>query len=331
MIWLLFGIMLLAAAYVVARPIYAANKRWTPGLAAVVIVVLAVPAAVYTTIGTPVPPEQLASLEEMADALGQHLKENPQDVEAWKRLGQAYAQLEDFRQAAAAFDRVVALESPPSAQSLAELGEALLMTDGSDATGRPAELFESALALEPANPTALFYGGIVAIERGNTSLAADRWEALLALGPPPEIQDILRQGIAAWRGESAPPTAAAAEVPAGAAQRVLDVEVSLSPGADAAVARDATVFIIARDPDRPSPPIAATRRTVADLPARVSLSDADAMLPGRPLSSFEQVEIVARVSLSGQPAAQAGDWYGERTISASDGGAVEVVISEQLQ
>ena len=326
MIWLLLGIMLLAAALVVTWPMYRRERRLSPGLIASVVIVLGVSALVYSGIGTPVPPPPVAGVDEMVAALDQRLQENPDDVEGWKMLGRSYMQLENYPKAIAAFERAVAMESPASAQTLAALGEALLIEQGSAGSSRTVQLFESALAAEPANPKALFYGGIVAIERGDRKLAADRWEALLALSPPPEIEDILRLRVAEWRGETQPVT----QREAASTGKVIAVNVSLGPGAASAVSPDATVFVIARDPAQPSPPIAAARRTVSELPALVSLSDADAMIPGRLLSGFERLEIVARVSIAGGPAAQPGDWYGELVISDPGSAAVDIVIDRQL-
>lgn len=327
MIWLPLGLMLLAATLVVAWPMYRKERRLSPGLIASVVIVLGVSAVVYSGIGTPVPPPPAASVDEMVAALDQRLQENPDDLEGWKMLGRSYMQLENYPKAIVAFERAVAMESPASAQTLAALGEALLIGQGSAGSSRTVQLFESALAAEPTNPKALFYGGVVAIERGDRELAADRWEALLALSPPPEIEDILRLRVAEWRGETQP----AAQSGARSAETVIAVSVSLGAAAASGVSPDATVFIIARDPDEPSPPIAAARRTVAELPALVSLSDADAMIPGRLLSGFERLEIVARVSMSGGPAAQPGDWYGDLVVSDPGSAAVSIVIDRQLQ
>jgi cytochrome c-type biogenesis protein CcmH len=327
MIWFSFGVMLLAAALIVTWPMYRTEKRLTPGVSAAVVIVLGVTALVYSAIGTPVPPAPLASVDEMVAALDRRLQEDPDDIDGWMMLGRSYVQLQDYAKAVAAFERAAALETPPSAQTLAALGEAMLIDEGSARSIRTGQLFESALAVEPDNPKALFYGGIVAIERGDRALAADRWEALLALSPPPEIEDILRARVAEWRGEAKP----AVQGEAAATEQVIAVNVSLGPGAAAAVAPDATVFIIARDPAQPSPPIAAARRIVSELPARVSMSDADAMIPGRLLSAFDRLEIVARVSQSGEPTAEPGDWYGERTISRPGTAPVDIVIEKQLQ
>ena len=326
MIWFLFGAMLLAAALVVTLPMYRVEKRVSTGMIASIVVVLGVSAIVYSSVGTPVPPEPAASVADAAAALEQRLQDDSSDIDGWKMLGRSYMQLQNYPKAIAAFEKVAELEATPTAQTMASLGEALLIEEGSASRERVSQLFESALSLEPANPKALFYGGIIAIERGNRDLAADRWEALLALSPPAEIEHILRQRVSEWRGE----TQAVTRADATSAKAIVVANVSLAPGAASAVAPDATVFIIARDPAQPSPPIAAARRRVSELPAQVSLSDADAMMPGRPLSAFDRLEIVARVSLSGAPAAQAGDWYGEHTVSQPGSAPVDIVIGKQV-
>jgi cytochrome c-type biogenesis protein CcmH len=259
----------------------------------------------------------------MVAALDARLQQNPDDVAGWKMLGRSYVQLSQYQRAINAFERAVELESAANAQTLADLGEVLLLTEQEAQVGRASELFESALAIEPANPKALFYAGMAALQRGDRELAASRWEALLATSPPENIQEILRLRIAELRGE-VPADAAHAAVPAA----VVSVRVELS--ADAVAPSEATVFIIVRDPAQPSPPIAAVRRKVSELPSLVEIGDGDAMIPGRVPSGFAQLEIVARVSLSGQPMAQSGDWFGERTVAPGSGETFAVVIDSQV-
>ena len=320
MIWLLFGVMLLAAVLCVAWPLYRHERRLSPGLLAGVGTVLVVSAAVYSVVGTPVPPET-PDIGEMMASLEARLAEHPDDLDGWKMLGRSFMHLENYPEAVRAFERAVALEGSGNAQTLVSLGEAVLGSDREALAGRAGQLFENAVAVEPGNPRALFYAGMAAAARGDTALAADRWEALLAQSPPPEIQAILRERVAAWRGEGS-------EAAGSPGQPVVQVGVSLSDDARAAIGPDATVYIIARDPAQPSPPIAAVRRKVSELPLTVALGDADSMIPGRLLSSFESLEIVARASRSGQPMEQAGDWYGQQTIAA--GGTVQIRIEQKV-
>ncbi|MEE8344400.1 MAG: tetratricopeptide repeat protein [Woeseiaceae bacterium] len=327
MIWLILGTMLLAAAIVVVWPLVRHEKRLSLQSIAAVVVVLALSAGMYATIGTPQEKSagsEMASIEEMAAGLEQRLRDNPDDLAGWKMLGRTYFQLRDYDNAIQAFERAVQLESASNGQTLVDLGEAIWMQDPTTLTGRAGELFENAIAISPNNAKALFYSGLVAAERGERFLAADRWETLLALSPPEGIQEILQQRIAELRGEEMP----VQEVSAGP---IISATIELAPAAKKAVDANATVFIIARDPAQPSPPIAALRRRVAELPAIVALSDSDAMVPGRLLSGFSELEIVARVSISGQPVAQPGDWYGEETVRPAESGDILIVIDREVQ
>jgi cytochrome c-type biogenesis protein CcmH len=76
-----------------------------------------------------------------------------------------------------------------------------------------------------------------------------------------------------------------------------------------------SVFVFARAASGPPMPLAVKRLTVADLPAEVSLSDSDAMMPQLKISGFEQVQLVARISRSGN--ATAGEWIGRSPPLAS--------------
>ena len=330
MLWLYFGIMLLAAASIVLLPLYRKNYRLPAGYLVGVVIVIASAGALYVRIGSPGAdsgPAALPSIQEMVESLALRLEENPDDIAGWKMLGRSYLELRDFGKAIAAFERAVEMESGRDGQTLADLGEAMLMNDGSSLRGRAGDMFENAIAVSPNNQKALFYAGMAAIERGDHALGADRWETLLGTSPPPEIQEILRQRIAELRGEAPPP----AVPPPAADGPVVAVNVQLGAGAADTVQPDATVFIIARDPAQPSPPIAAVRRKVSELPLVVPLGDSDAMIPGRVPSAFAQLEIVARVSLSGQPVAQPGDWFGSEVITTAEKQESSIVIDQQVR
>lgn len=322
MIWIAFGAMLLAGALTVCWPLYRHAQRLTPAVALGVVSVVAISAGLYSAIGSPTAPSGQAampSVDDMVAALEQRLQDNPNDVAGWNMLGRSNIQLQRYDAAVAAFEQALAREGGGNGQTLADLAEAVLLASGEGVSGRAAELFEAALAAAPNNPKALFYGGIAAIERGEPRVAADRWDALLALAPPPEVQDILRRRIAEWRGE-----------PLAAGDITLSVDVQLGDRAASSVAETTTVFVIARDPEQPSPPVAAVRRQAGELPATVTLSNADAMIPGRLLSQFEELEIVVRASLSGQPVASSGDWYGSARVRTDEDSTVSIVIDQQV-
>jgi cytochrome c-type biogenesis protein CcmH len=133
----------------------------------------------------------------------------------------------------------------------------------------------------------------------------------------------MRQRIAEWRGQP-PPT------PVERPGAVVSADVSVSKEAAATLPAEATVFVIARDPNAPSPPIAVIRRRLSELPTTVELRDQDSMIPGRSLSGFAEFELVARVSVSGEPVARSGDWFASAIVNPSESRDVNLAIQEQV-
>jgi cytochrome c-type biogenesis protein CcmH len=326
-LWLVFILLCFLALAFLIWPLYRSSGRLTSVLAVVIVVTIGLSAALYHFIGNPGIPSGAGStppVDDMIVSLQERLEENPTDVNGWTLLGRSYQSMKLYDEAIAAFEKAVELEQGQNPQTLIGLGIALLEQNGGEATDRSTQLFENALALSPDNPNALFYSGGAAARRGDTALAADRWERLLAQDAPPEIRELLQRKISEWRG--LPPPAAQQESPAG----LISVNLSISDAALSDLPADATVYVIARDPAQPSPPIAVTPRRLSDRPAVVSLSDRDAMVAGRPLSAFSELEIVARVSVSGSPMAQSGDWQGSLIINANDSQAVDLLIDQKV-
>ena len=69
---------------------------------------------------------------------------------------------------------------------------------------------------------------------------------------------------------------------------------------------------------------------LSELPVVVGLSDSDSMVEGRNLSAFPEIEVLARVSLSGGPAAASGDWFGSMLVRPAENGSVSLVIDQQV-
>jgi cytochrome c-type biogenesis protein CcmH len=77
-------------------------------------------------------------------------------------------------------------------------------------------------------------------------------------------------------------------------------------------------------------PLAVSRHRVDELPLDIRLTDAMAMMPAMKLSSFPRVEVVAKVSKSGQAGTQPGDLLaaGQVVDSASPPDAVQLLIDQ---
>jgi cytochrome c-type biogenesis protein CcmH len=338
-LWISLAVMGILAVMFVAYPLYRKKQNFTLMIALVVLVVSGLSVGLYGVIGSPelpsdAPDSMSPDMEEMISSLVERLESEPNDLNGWLMLGRTYMTLGDYTNAITAFEKAVELESSQNAQTLVELGSAILSSDGPNngVSGRSAALFESALALEPNNPQALFYGGIAAINREDNELAASRWEKLLGLNPPEEIRGVLQQRIAEWRGETVPVMAGQSDdarpqaAPMEQEGTVVRLAISLSESIDPSLPGNSTVYIIARDPAQPSPPIAVVRRSLSELPAVIDLSDANSMVPGRSLSGFPEFEIVARISLSGQPSQQAGDWFASSIVRPAENNKISLSI-----
>jgi cytochrome c-type biogenesis protein CcmH len=346
MFWIVLVILCLLAIVFAVWPLWRAAHRLTPLVASVVVFTIAVSAILYDRIGSPGVPsgrsqgaEHTADLPGMAEAvasLEQRLANNPDDVEGWKMLARTQNAMRNYAGAVEALERAVALENGQNADTLVNLALAITNRDGGPLqAGRAVDLLENALELDANNQPGLFYMGMAAANLGDTARAATLWEKLLALGPPMDVRGVLEQNIAMWRGEAPPPAPAASqpapepevEVPDDA---VVSARVSLSSEAMAAMSGNASVFIIARDPNAPSPPIAVARRMLSELPTVVSLTDAQSMVAGRNLSAFAEIELLARVSLSGGPAAQSGDWFGSMIVRPAEKDSVFLTIDQKV-
>lgn len=106
------------------------------------------------------------------------------------------------------------------------------------------------------------------------------------------------------------------------------VDVSLDAAFE--VASATTVFVIAREAERPGPPLAVKRLVAGDLPARIELTDADAMLPGRGLKGVKTLELVARVALGGSATAVSGDMESATWVGSPDAEPVRLHIDRRL-
>jgi len=70
---------------------------------------------------------------------------------------------------------------------------------------------------------------------------------------------------------------------------------------------DAQVFVIAREPGGAPMPVAVEKHAISELPFIATLDDGDSPMPTRKLSQLREVELVARLSASGNAMPQDGD------------------------
>ena len=116
-------------------------------------------------------------------------------------------------------------------------------------------------------------------------------------------------------------------VPGSPFGRTIRVALSVDPALAGRVKPGTTVFVSARQPGIPGPPIAAVRITSDELPTTVVLSDANTMIEGRDLSLVDEVQLVARVAFGGTAVTASGDLIGESSHKKGAAPDVGLVIN----
>jgi cytochrome c-type biogenesis protein CcmH len=266
------------------------------------------------------------SLDEMVAVIENRISENPDDAEAWFMLGRANMSRRQFEPAIDAFRRANELIAGEPGILFA-LADALAMQKNGLLTGEPEELILQGLKIAPRFPNGLWLAGMAAEQRGDFAAAHHYWSLLLPMiAENPESTNEVRQLLAMLEQRDPSLTqASVVEAPAAAQQLTLrvDIDSELRARADPGTA----VFVYAKAMQGPPMPLAVKRLRLQDLPVTLSLGDADAMMPAMKLSSFDQVIVGARVSFSGNPVAQSGDFFTEKNSIDSNNPPAQISLT----
>lgn len=255
--------------------------------------------------------DQPKTIEEMTARLEESTQKNPDSAESWYFLGRTYMAQERPADAAKAFERAVGVAGREP-ELLGQWAQALYFAGNKQWTEQLQRMTDDALKGDPAEATTLGLLGIAAYEGGEYQRAIEYWQQLVAVLP---VEDPSRQAIEGGI-ERARQQLGVATPDAATNAPAISVKVELAAELSGKVQPGDAVFIFARAVSGPPMPLAVKRLTVADLPAEVSLSDNDAMMPQLKISGFEQVQLVARISRSGN--ATAGEWIGSSQPIASN-------------
>ncbi len=324
-----------------------ADEEKSHGKWMAIVVFLAIPAASvslylvfgeYRVIGNPQlmleVPRQAAttapqmSLEEMTAAIEQRLRDDPEDSEGWFMLGRVMMSSQRYSEAVTAFQRSGDLV-PDEPGTMFALADALAMQNNGNLLGEPEALVQRGLKLAPRYPNGLWLAGMIAEQRRDYKTAHRYWSLLLAqvADNPASSREI--RGLLAKLEEREP---GLAKTVSASNAGGINLRVEIGAELKARVSPDATVFVYARAMEGPSMPLAVKKLQLGDLPVSLTLSDADAAMPTMKLSSFSQVVVGARVSSSGNPLAQSGDFYTERESVDSDNPPSQInLIIDQIK
>lgn len=274
----------------------------------------------------------VGSPQSMVESLVRKLDSHPNDLAGWLMLGRSYEVLQEYPLAARAYGRADRVAGGRSAEALVGEAEALTLGDDSELTGSAGQLIERALVIAPDDPHALFFGGEAALRRGDLALARIRFNRLLAMNLPASVRSVIEQqivGIDQAAGPGPATSAGTAEAAGGAARHAalaVRVRVELDPILERRMPGNVPLYVFVSDPAKPSPPLA-VKRLVSRFPQAVSLTEANAMVPGLTFAAGEHVQVVARVAPSGNPLPESGDLFGQASYTVGRDGWVIITIN----
>ena len=277
------------------------------------------------------------SMAQMVEQLQKRIDSNPDDPEARLWMARVMMATDQYGQAVDQYAKVVTLVGDRP-DVLVQYADALAMLNGGRMDGRPLELVERALAAEPNHITALWLAGLAAQEADDIPKARDYLQraraASIAAHQPTEELDAQ---LAALDGKPAATVATPAATDAGepampvAGGPSIAVQITIDPALADKYGKDATLFVVAKLPAGMPMPLAVQRLPAASFPLTVTLDDSMAMAPTAKLSTATEVEIIARISHSGQAIAASGDLQGRAgPVPVNGASEVAVVINETV-
>lgn len=118
--------------------------------------------------------------DRMFQALEAEAARNPQDAEAWVRLGNAYFDADQYQKAIDAYEKSLAI-APGNPNVLTDLG---VMYRRNKQPEKAVEMFSRAMAADPRHEVSRMNKGIVLLhDLKDEAAAVEAWESLLALNP----------------------------------------------------------------------------------------------------------------------------------------------------
>lgn len=159
--------------------------------AAVIAVLFSLGAAgLYGLLGTPAAINPVATqkvnddqVAKMVNTLAARLKANPDDPKGWAMLARSYKVMGRFDEAEQAFVKAGnVVNSDPNL--LVDYADLLAVRANNNIEGRPLEMVNKALSLDPQHPMGLMMSGVAAYRRSDYKAAVTQWEKLLLLLEP---------------------------------------------------------------------------------------------------------------------------------------------------
>jgi cytochrome c-type biogenesis protein CcmH len=351
--WIIAALILFISFVIALLPLLRGKTGWQPLALALIFALPATALWMYNTFATPegldvVGTPRVASaadphagqagdMQSMVAGLQQRLEQNPDDLEGWLLLARTLRASQRFGEASQALERAFEL-APDNPVVMVDLAESRVYLDPEGRVPESSvQLLERALEMNPDMQKALWLMGIAAVQQGDDAFAVSYWQSLMAqLEPGTEVYEMVGGQLAQAQarlgmlpGEAAPAPAQSTESGWTGTRLVLDA----ADGAREALASGATLYITIRAPGPAmGPPLGVRRIANPKFPLELTITDDDSMMAERMISSESEIQVQARVSLTGAPTPQPGDWRSAlKSTELASSSLVVLEIDQQVE
>ena len=289
------------------REVTGSSKKTAVGLC---IFVVLLSSALYFSLGDVVriaqnnseKPVTQEGVEKMVAEFAIKMEKDPSNLKGWAMLARSYRILGRDEDAAKAYARAGSfIDSDP--QLLADYADVLANNANGSFVGKPSQLINQALKLDPNNMMALWLSGTASYSSGNYKAAVQSWERLAQQLPPNTDEARTIQGsIVEARSKGGLPTSA----PVASAAKGISGKIELSADLKSKIKPGDILMVIARKPGERMP-VAVLKVPAVDFPMTFTLNDSLAMNPSAPLSQLSEASVEVRISKTGMAKPEAGD------------------------
>jgi cytochrome c-type biogenesis protein CcmH len=178
---------------------------------------------------------------QMVETLAANLKAKPDNPKGWAMLARSYKVLGRLPESEQAFINAGELVNT-DADLLVDYADLLAVKAGGNIEGKPQELLNKALTLNPQHPMGLMMTGVIAYRRSDFAGAVAQWEKLLAVLEPgsPDAQQVETEIADARAKGGMPPVARTTPAPAPVAGQGIAGDADKLPPVDPAAAAGMT-------------------------------------------------------------------------------------------
>jgi cytochrome c-type biogenesis protein CcmH len=121
-------------------------------------------------------------MSESIETLKDYLIENPEDFPTWKMLGMAQVAIGNLDDSIDSFENAFEI-NPDDIDLLLQYSSAIAANQEAQFLGKPQDLIEKALTIDPQSIQVLYFAGIVAAHQADLDLAKEYWQKALYLMP----------------------------------------------------------------------------------------------------------------------------------------------------